>query len=236
MQESKSERKVQVSPKSEEQRTAQLIEQVAGGTASETEADQLAQWLLQMTLYYAHLKRADDPEEVAVITTERLWIAVQEGRLKWNPEHGMPGILSYIQRAVEFTLYSEVRQQSQWAAVNLPYEDSLAHAVDDPTEALTEKIFYEQVVEILRQFKQSLSVQQQLVLELRLEGLLPNEIAEITGIPRTQVNVVLSQAYKRLREMVAQSAQSNPALTELLNTVLIAIGSRPTVMEERMDE
>ncbi len=214
-----------------EQVLATLLEQVACGTASEADADRLAQWFLELSLYYAYLKRANDPEEVAVITAERLWVAVRERKLAWDPEKGEAGLRSYIQRAVEMTIFNLWREESRWIAVNLPYEASLAQASVDPTDDLTEKIFYEQVMDILMQFKQSLSVQQLLVLELRLEGLLPNEIAEITGIPRTQVNVVLSQAYKRLRERALQAAQANPLLTEMLETLFNEIGSCPKGLE-----
>jgi len=57
------------------------------------------------------------------------------------------------------------------------------------------------------------------VVQLRLKGLEPRDIAELTHIPRPQVNTVLSQAYTRLRRAVLIQAETNPALTAALEQV-----------------
>jgi len=90
----------------------------------------------------------------------------------------------------------------------------------DITEMIAEQMDWETVLIALREELESLSAQQQLVIELRLAGLEPREIAQQTRIAREQVNVVLSQAYKRLRQQLQQRAQKQPVLAEALRSLL----------------
>jgi RNA polymerase sigma factor (sigma-70 family) len=112
-------------------------------------------------------------------------------------------------------------EHAQFAQHNFPLEEALFKEDEmDITEMIAEQMDWETVLIALREELESLSAQQQLVIELRLAGLEPREIAQQTGIAREQVNVVLSQAYKRLRQQLQQRAQKQPVLAEALRSLL----------------
>lgn len=188
--------------------------------ANEQEQEALANWLLESSLYYAYLESSDDPQEIAVITTERLWDSVLKGKLTWRDETGLSGLLRYVRQAVRFEIGRRLRTQTrEWAAV-VPLEDALERpAPTDVETEVVERLTWDTLTTAVRAALEILSPQQQQAVQLRLEGLEPREIAEALNIPRTQANVVLSQAYARLRAYLLQQAQTDLALAETLQQV-----------------
>jgi RNA polymerase sigma factor (sigma-70 family) len=201
-------------------RVQNWLSKVVQGCACEHEKDSLANWLLDVCLYYAHLEQPDDPQEIAVLATERLWQSIQQGNLSWRDDSGLSGLLHYIHQAVRFEIGRHRRQVQRDRAVIVPL-DSIIHLHDphDLEQTIAEEFDWQLLTEATRAAIQHLSPQQQMVVLLRLEGLEPREIAELVHIPRKQVNVVLSQAYARLRQLVFKQAETHPALAAALEQV-----------------
>lgn len=197
------------------------IEKAREGTASEQQQERLANWLLETCLYYATLESAAEPQEIAVLTAERLWEAVRNGKLRWQEEVGLKGILAYIRRAVRYEIGRAQRNLVHDHAVIIPLDDARdTPAPDDIETEVVETLMWRPILEAVRKAIPTLSPQQQLIVQLHLEGLEPREIAETLNISRPQVNVVLSQVRARLRRYLLEQAQNDPALAESLRQVL----------------
>ena len=196
------------------------LTKTAQGRACEREKEALADWLLEVCLYYAYLEQVDDPQEIAVLATERLWQSVENGSLTWRDDSGLCGLMRYIRQAVRFEAGRHRRAVQRDRAVVAPLDDALNLPDPDDLETMVvERLDWQRLTEATRAAIQHLSPQQQLVVQLRLEGLEPRDIAELVLIPRAQVNVVLSQAYARLRRLVLAQAETDPALAATLEQV-----------------
>jgi RNA polymerase sigma factor (sigma-70 family) len=201
-------------------RIQKWLQKVAQGCACEHEKESLANWLLEMCLYYAHLERSNDPQEIAVLAAERLWESIQSSNLTWRDDAGLKGLLHYIHQAVRFEMGRYYRQLQRDRAICVSLE-SITHLPDpnDLEQTIIEKLNWELIKDVIREAIQHLSPQQKLVVLLRLDGLEPREIAELVQLSRKQVNVVLSQAYARLRHLVFKRAESHSALAAALDQV-----------------
>ena len=196
------------------------LTKTAQGRACEREKEALADWLLEVCLYYASLEQVDDPQEIAVLATERLWQSVENGSLTWRDDSGLCGLMRYIRQAVRFEAGRHRRAVQRDRAAVAPLDDAMhLPDPDDLETAVVERLSWQPLLEATRAAIQHLSPQQQLVVQLRMEGLEPRDIAELTHIPRAQVNVVLSHAYARLRRLVLTQAETDPALTAALEQV-----------------
>jgi DNA-directed RNA polymerase specialized sigma24 family protein len=166
------------------------------------------------------LEQVDDPQEIAVLATERLWQSILSGALTWRDDAGLGGVMRYIRQAVRFE-GGDRRAVALHRAPMTPRLEDAMHLPDpdDLETAVVERLSWQPLLEATRAAIQHLSPQQQLVVQLRMEGLEPRDIAELTHIPRAQVNVVLSHAYARLRRLVLTQAETDPALTAALEQV-----------------
>lgn len=201
-------------------RLSEAMMRVAQCRACERDQELVANWLLETCLYYAYLERSDEPQEIAVLTTERLWDSIANGKLTWQEDSGLGGLLRYVRQAVRFEIGRAARAQAREWAVVAPLEDALEKPAPSDVEAeVVERLTWRVMTDAVHAALSILSPQQQLAVQLRLEGLEPREIAETLNIPRTQANVVLSQAYARLRRHILQQAQGDPALAETLQQV-----------------
>jgi len=201
-------------------RVQRLFERVEEGQAEERDLETLADWLLEQCLTVAYTLNTPAAEEIGVLAAEQLWQQILQGKLRWIPNAGLSGLLLYIRRHVGFVLRQVHTERSHHTERHLPLDEALL--IPDETDLVAmigEQLDWQTVLDALHEEMQSLSAQQQLVVELRLLGLQPREIAAHTGIPRTQVNVVLSQAYARLRQKLERRAQQQPALAEALRTL-----------------
>lgn len=199
---------------------SEAMGRVASRRACEREQEFLANWLLETCLYYAYLSRCDDPQEIAVVAVERLWESILQGKLTRQEDTGLSGLLSYVCQAVRFEIGRVQRAQAREWAVVVPLDDALERpAPDDVEYEVVERLTWNAITDTVRGALGILSPQQRLAVQLRLEGLEPREIAEALNIPRTQANVVLSQAYARLRQHILLQAQTDPALADTLQHV-----------------
>ncbi|MFN4032234.1 MAG: sigma-70 family RNA polymerase sigma factor [Fimbriimonadales bacterium] len=207
-------------PDSAETETALLREvmaRVALKCASEREQELLANWLVETCLYYAHVLQASDPQEIAVVATERLWDSILAGKFTWQEDSGRSGLLSYVRQAVQFEIGHARRSAARDRAAVVSIDEAIQ--VPDPYDvetAVVEQLTWNTLTDAVRDAISRLSPQQQQVVQLRMEGLEPREIAQTLNIPRAQVNVVLSQAYARLRKHILQQARHDKALAETL--------------------
>jgi RNA polymerase sigma factor (sigma-70 family) len=211
------------SDRSDEQawRIRYIFMRLEEGDACENEKEFLANWLLQQCLTAAYTVDAQEGDEIGVVAAEQLWQQIERGQLRWIAGAGLASILKYIRRHVVYVRRQLLTEHAQFAQHNFPLEEALFKEDEmDITEMIAEQMDWETVLIALREELESLSAQQQLVIELRLAGLEPREIAQQTGIAREQVNVVLSQAYKRLRQQLQQRAQKQPVLAEALRSLL----------------
>jgi len=201
-------------------RIQHIFRKLEEGRAEESELDFLASWLLQQCLTIAYTLDAHEGDEIGVVATEQLWQQIEQGKLRWMEGAGLAGILTYIRRHVGYVLRQIHTERAQFAQRNLPLEEILYQKDEtDLTEMIAEQMDWETVLNALQDEMSTLSPQQQLVIDLRLAGLEPKEIALQTGIPREQVNVVLSQAYRRLRQRIEQRARQQPVLAEALRSL-----------------
>lgn len=194
-----------------------VVVRVASKCASESEQELLANWLLETCLYYAHLLQASEPEEIAVVAAERLWESILTGKFAWQESAGRAGLLRYARQAVQFEIGRAYRSLARDHAAVVPIDAAIQ--VPDPSDVeatVVERLTWDTLTDALHNAMSCLSPQQQQVVQLRLDGLEPREIAQALHIPRTQVNVVLSQACARLRKHILQQAHSNTALAETL--------------------
>jgi RNA polymerase sigma factor (sigma-70 family) len=211
------------SDRSDEQawRIRYIFMRLEEGDACENEKEFLANWLLHQCLTAAYTVDAQEGDEIGVVAAEQLWQQIERGQLRWIAGAGLAGLLKYIRRHVVYVRRQLLTEHAQFAQHNFPLEEALFKEDEmDITEMIAEQMDWETVLIALREELESLSAQQQLVIELRLAGLEPREIAQQTGIAREQVNVVLSQAYKRLRQQLQQRAQKQPVLAEALRSLL----------------
>jgi hypothetical protein len=111
------------------------LTKMAQGCACEREKEALADWLLEVCLYYAHLERLDDPQEIAVLATERLWQSVENGSLTWRDDSGLCGLMRYIRQAVRFEAGRHRRAVLRDRAVVAPLDD--ATHLPDPDDLET---------------------------------------------------------------------------------------------------
>jgi RNA polymerase sigma factor (sigma-70 family) len=196
------------------------LTKIAQGCACEREKESLANWLLEVCLYHAYLERVEEPQEIAVLTTERLWQSITSGALTWREDSGLSGLLRYIRQAVQFEIGRHRRSLQRDRTAVVPLESIIEMPdPDDYEHAVVERLDQEALTEATRAAIAHLSPQQQLVVRLRMEGLEPREIAEVVHIPRTQVNVVLAHAYARLRQILLAQAETNSALAATLEQV-----------------
>jgi hypothetical protein len=111
------------------------LTKMAQGRACEREKEALADWLLEVCLYYAYLEQVDDPQEIAVLATERLWQSVVSGALTWRDDAGLGGIMRYIRQAVRFEAGRHRRAVLRDRAVVAPLDN--ARNLPDPDDLET---------------------------------------------------------------------------------------------------